>query len=513
MPKLSEEKREHLREATRHPVKWVKGSDLPPEKIKPWELGTYFVPQLFAGLRNGFVYNTMYLYQNVFGMNKRLQTVANVSYGIYDGINDPIVGAFMDTRNYKLNTHRWICRISTWANLLVTLFLMFDFGLTPWQRVGLFIALKGLGDTIGTPGAVSGSKIVVHVSPYSKERSRIAWAQGIGTTIHEMLVPIAIMLVGLRDVFGWSEYSIYLLGAAVFTVPCLFLDVASTFVIQRAPDMVNPKASEETGFKGFLLEMLECFRIVKHNRYFMLDMAARFLTVFTPNLGDNDFYRYCGVDEVLNSKSGRLRGEFLLFFRDNIVSAPCNLIVPFALPIIKRLGGPRNSQVVYQGIATAANALKWVVGMRSKGGILFNWTMEMFSRTLGRVNTIAENINKFEMLDYVEWKTGRRSEGVNMAVEGILRKIVINNIDTAVGNLVIDSLGFDPKLGNEQPARFYHWAPTLYLLVPAVDTLIFLIARILYKYPADMRDRVEAELIERRRLAKELEDEPQEAMA
>ena len=512
MPKLSEEKRELLREVTRHPVKFMKGSDLPPEKIKPWELSTYIVPNLFVGLRNGFIYNTMYLYQNVFGLNKRHQTVANVSYGIYDGFNDPLVGAYMDTRNYKLNTHRWISRISSWVNMLVTLFLMFDFGLAPWQRVGLFIALKGIGDTIGTPGVVSGAKVLVHISPYSKERSRVAWAQGIGTTIHEMLVPIGLALVGLRDVFGWSEYSIYIVGAAVFTVPCLFLEMAPSFVLQRVPDMVNPRASEETGFKGFVQEIVECFRIVKHNRYFMLNMAAKLLTVFTPNIGDNDFYRYCGVDEVLNTSSGRLRGEFLLFFRDNIVSTPCNLIVPFALPIIKKMGGPRNSQAIYQGIATGANILKWVVGMKSKGGILFNWTMEMFSRTLGRVNTIAENINKFEMLDYVEWKTGRRSEGVNMAVEGILNKIVLNNIDTTVGNLVIDSLGFDPKLENNQPARFYKWAPTLYLLVPAVDTLIVLIARLLYKYPADMRDRVEAELIERRALAKQLEEEPQEAV-
>ncbi|MCL2123624.1 MAG: MFS transporter [Desulfovibrionaceae bacterium] len=507
---LSEGSREQLREATRHPVKWVKGSDLPPEKIKPWELAAYIVPQLFAGLRDGFTYATMYLYQNVFGLNKRHQTVANVFYGIFDGINDPLVGAYMDTKNLKLNTHRWITRLSTLVNTLVALFLMFDLGLSAWQRVGLFIAMKSIGDLFGTPAAVSGSKIIVHVTPYSKERSRIAWAQGIGTTIHEMVLPIYMMLIGLRDVFGWSEYSIYLAGAAALSIPCLFLDMAPSFVLQRVPDMVNPKASEETGLKGFYLEMRECFRIVKHNRYFMLDLAARFITVFTPNIGDNDFYRYCGVDEVLNTSSGRLRGEFLLFFRDNIVSAPCNLIVPFALPLIKRLGGPRNTQVVYQGISTTANVLKWVVGMKSKGGILFNWTMEMFSRTLGRVNTIAENINKFEMLDYVEWKTGRRSEGVNMAVDGLMKKIVLNNIDTTVGNLVIDSLGFDPTL-EKQPAKFIKWAPTLYLLVPAFDTMIYFFARLLYKYPAGMRDRVEAELIERRKLAHEADQSPEEA--
>jgi len=136
--------------------------------------------------------------------------------------------------------------------------------------------------------------------------------------------------------------------------------------------------------------------------------------------------------------------------------------------------------------------------------------MEMLDRTLGRVQGIAGSINSYEMLDYVEWKTGRRSEGVNMAVDGLMRKIVLNNIDTAVGNLVIDSLGFDPEL-EKQPEKFMKWAPTLYLLVPAFDTFVYFLARLLYKYPADMRDRVEAELIARRELAKEAEKETAQA--
>ena len=89
-----------------------------------------------------------------------------------------------------------------------------------------------------------------------------------------------------------------------------------------------------------------------------------------------------------------------------------------------------------------------------------------------------------------------------MAVNGLLGKFVINNIDTVVGSLVIDGLGFDP-LAEKQPALFTKWAPTLYLLVPAIDNFIYFIARLLYKYPAELRDQVEADLIARRRIAQE----------
>ena len=86
------------------------------------------------------------------------------------------------------------------------------------------------------------------------------------------------------------------------------------------------------------------------------------------------------------------------------------------------------------------------------------------------------------------------------AMSELMKKIVTSNIDKAVGNLVIDALGFNPKL-KKQPAAFLKWAPTLYLLVPAADSLITLIARVLYQYPDSLRKQVETELLARRQLA------------
>jgi Na+/melibiose symporter-like transporter len=508
MPKLSADFKAQLHAATHHPVQWMRGDGLPEERIRPWEQAVHIVPNLITGLRNGFTGNTMYLFQNVFGIGKKQPLYASVIPGIFDGANDPIIGAYMDTKNYPLKTHRWIMRVNTVIQTFLRLLPMFDFGLTPWQRIALFIAVRCFGSLFSTPAGVSGAKVWAHITPHSKERSRIAWASGLGSAIHEMVLPLYLVFIGLRDYFGWSEYNIYILGAVLLSIPSVFLELGPSFVLQRVPDMSNPQASERMGLRGFLLEMKECFSVVKHNRYFMLDLAARFITVFTPGISDNDFYRYCGVDEVL--KTGKIKGEFLLWFRDNIVSLPCNLILPFALPIIKKVGGPRNMQVLYQGISTACKTLKWAVGMKNSFGVLFSWAMEMFDRTLGRVQGIAGSINSYEMLDYVEWKTGRRSEGVNMAVNGLMGKIVLNNIDTAIGNLVIDALGFKPKAA-EQPPLFMKWAPTLYLLVPAFDTFVYFLARLFYKYPAEMRDRVEADLIERRALAEEKKAEVEAA--
>ena len=497
MAKLSPEFKEQLREATHHPVKWMRGDGLPEEKIRPWEQAVHIVPNLVVGLRNGFSYNTMYLFQNVFGVNKRQQAVASVASAVWDGLNDPVIGAYMDSKNYPMRIHRLVARVATLVTQLIVVLPMFSFGMTTWQHVGMLIAVNIVKDLFGTAGSVSGAKIWAHATPYSSERAKLSWASGIGLTIHEMLVPLYLVFIGLREFIGISEYQIYILGAVIFTLPSALLSLGPTYVLQRVPDNPTPPKEMQT-LKDFFLELKDCFVIIKHNKYFMLNIAAKAITVLTPGISDNDFYRFCGVDEVLHT--GRIKGEFLLWVRDNLVSAPGVFLQPFSLPIIKKIGGPRNMQVLYQGAAALCCGLRFAVGMRSQFGVLFSWAMELIIRTLGKIQGIAGSIISYEMLDYVEWKTGRRSEGVNMAVSGLLDKFVLNNVDTIIGNLTIDALGFDPT-AEKQPALFVKWAPLLYLLVPAFDNFIYFLARLFYKYPASLRDQVEADLIERRALA------------
>jgi len=504
MPENNEEKRAYTRDAIRRPVRWIKGSHLPEEQVRPWEMAVHILPNITTGIRDGFTWNTMYLFQNVFKLNKRQQAVAKVTGTLWDGANDPVIGAYMDSKNYPIRLHRWIMRITILVNNLFNLLPMFSFGMTPWQHVIVYIAVTVFNDPFGTARTVSERKIWAHITPRSAERAKIAWAYNIGLTLHEMLGALYLVVIGLREVLGWSEYSIYLFGAVLFTLPSLFLEMGPSFVLQRVPDTQKP-SGEAWEQKKFFQELRECFVVVRHNRYLLLDLAARFITVFTPGLSDNDFYRYCGVDEVL--RTGRIKGEFLLWIRNNVMGAPGTLLQPFSLPIIKKVGGARNMQVLYRGGNTLVYLLRYLVGMKSQFGVLFSWGMDTISWTLDKVARIAEDIIKYDMLDYVEWKTGRRTEGITAAMDGLMRKMVTNNIDVIVGNLVVDAIGFDPNL-QKQPAKFMQWAPILYLAVPVFDSLIYFLARLLYKYPASLREQVEADLITRRKLAEQAETVP-----
>ena len=129
------------------------------------------------------------------------------------------------------------------------------------------------------------------------------------------------------------------------------------------------------------------------------------------------------------------------------------------------------------------------------------WGVNLVSNLFSKWDSVAGGIADYEMLDYVEWKTGRRSEGVKTAVDGLINKVVLNNIDTVVGSIALSRAGFDPKLETRQPPRYVKWATVFYFLSPVLDNLFYFTARLFYKYPAKLRDQVEAELIERRKLA------------
>ena len=43
MAKLTQEQKDQVRGAARHPVAWLKGEDLPPERLRPWELAIQII--------------------------------------------------------------------------------------------------------------------------------------------------------------------------------------------------------------------------------------------------------------------------------------------------------------------------------------------------------------------------------------------------------------------------------------------------------------------------------------
>jgi hypothetical protein len=95
-----------------------------------------------------------------------------------------------------------------------------------------------------------------------------------------------------------------------------------------------------------------------------------------------------------------------------------------------------------------------------------------------------------------------------MAVSAMIQKLVTNNVDTIIGNMVMQWSGFrgTDVPAEEQPKRFIDIIWPIMCLSTAFDETVAVVLRWLWKEPGN-REQVEAELVERRAVAKKLKEE------
>jgi hypothetical protein len=94
------ETQEHAKEGARHPVRWVRGEGIPPDHITPWELLLYFSHRAFKGMFEGFAHKHDFLYKEWFRIPPNSMSVAGVISSVWDAVNDPILGGWMDRKRF-----------------------------------------------------------------------------------------------------------------------------------------------------------------------------------------------------------------------------------------------------------------------------------------------------------------------------------------------------------------------------------------------------------------------------
>jgi len=119
---------------------------------------------------------------------------------------------------------------------------------------------------------------------------------------------------------------------------------------------------------------------------------------------------------------------------------------------------------------------------------------------------------RYEMFDYVELKTGQRSEGMTTAVDAMINKLIRDNVGNVIGNAVAQWTGFRSYVipVGEQPKLFLDSIWPLLHVGKFVGEIFALGAYLWFKYPRDPGE-VERDLVERRALAQKMKEEAEAA--
>lgn len=410
--------------------------------------------------------------------------ITGISRG-WDAVNDPIVGGFIDKRQSKPGQK--LRPYLKYLPLPIGVFsaLMFlDLGLTETWAIVYFIGVYLIWDTLYSFQDVGLWGMVAMASPHSSEHLRMAqWAR-IGAGAGSMLIGLFPLILGARERLGISEAQLFALGGLVCGFGGQFLSWTAVGVKER----VRNEPAKESILEGILM--------VRHNRILLTIAAAQILGSLSPVIPAIYFFKY-GVGFVQIGGT-QMNGETLMFFFQILSGFPYSIAMFAAKKMANKLGGAKNVFLVSKSASIVARTIAYFVGFNSARQIGVVAALLAVASFPDGASDIAKTSLWCDSIDYVEWKTGKRTEGISFSVQNFLSKIT-SGITLFINGFILSRLGFREQLGLfGQPAAFYKWQWPMYMLGPAVGALLFLLPILTIRYTNETKEMVERELVQRR---------------
>ncbi len=466
---------------------------------------------LLFGLANAgqcFSYNMFtgsYLslfFVKVFGIPPGAVATMLLVLGIWDTVNDPIMGGIVDkthTRYGKLRPYLLLVPIPLAISTILfwggPLLLQNSRDLT-LKIVYMYLSYL-IWEFFYTLGDVPYWSMSAAMSPSPSDRTRaIATARflsgfigGIATVV---MLPVLIDL-SEHGKIGWSLREVFAvcgLISAVFIVGLFSL--AGLFVKERVVQQV-----EETSF-------FDAFRFIGRNKPLLLIILSNVLGTVSSIAGVFGAFYYT---EVLNYMSwssllsliGGLGGAAgmatiaLIKKRfDNRQLAIINKVVPAVLGALAFFGGMRHYELWYVVIP--------IIGVKN-----------LIAGVFDAYNSVVSTEMIGDTVDYMEWKTGMRNEGMAFSVLTFVGKMQ-GRLSTSLGTALLPVIGYyvtETVLADGtvetvsnctqafgQPTQFWLWA--FFTIIPAVTGLLGIIPYHFYELKGGRLAEIREEMRQRR---------------
>lgn len=237
--RITDESREVLKDAITNPVAWFKGAQTPDGYVTPWELFLFALSSMFSVGGAGFSDKLDFLFKEWYHIKPNDMTKAGVISSIWDAINDPILGSFMDRRKMGPKQWRLIMRISAVTGHIFVLLKMLDGkflvdgGFSNSQHLVILVFFNCLQDIVGTMDGIAGQKLRAGISPYTQQRTRTRVWSSVGSSMGYTISAVPMALMGLQDVFHLNDYQIIVMGTAIMLPFNILSSFLITFIKQR----------------------------------------------------------------------------------------------------------------------------------------------------------------------------------------------------------------------------------------------------------------------------------------
>ena len=404
--------------------------------------------------------------------------VLMISSRVWDMLNDPMMGVIVDKTNTPQGKMRPYVKVGAYIMAAFTVFLFYPLSGTSdaWKMVFATFMYLGFGMAYTLVDVPAMGMMSVATPDKDERASLLSFYVTVGSV--GGLLPAALYFV--LDYFVPQRWIYFVISAFVGVVVlcgylCLYYNSKERFATSteriKVKEMFKVVAKNKPMVLTLLMSMLASPR-------YLIMLCAIYISIY--------------VVKIPGMEPGTV--QLLLYL---IVGAGMFAGILLTPVFYKRIGYKRTS-LIAGAIGAVFLGAGFFVGLANIYAALP--FMMIGGLGLGAYNTLPYPMVG-DSLDYLEWKTGNRMEGICFSFNSFVTKF--NNAVGAAG-LALGLIVFQyvqPVVPGEYLPQSQFTVNGLYsmvTLVPAIGFLLSLIPMALYDYTGARKERILAELAERR---------------
>lgn len=449
---------------------------------------------------SGFLTIFLFLFYNRIGIKPWISGLVLGISKVWDGVNDPVVGALIDRKRQgargKFNT--LILGTAFPVGILSALLFFVPRHIDMYAQCVWILALYLGWDMLYTVHDISRWSLTARISPAENERSKIVTYSKTLFEIGLAVPKIFLLLVDEKNLIRLSTLAGYpVTYESVVRLSAAAIGVAGALAMSLTY-MTKERISVRNPPQPFLADL----KTALHNKTLLLLLLSTLLGSGVLNLGSNVYF-FNAVDARLYLFGQEISGTNLYVFFGVFISVPAAFCAPLAYTIGKKTG-MKNLIILNFFSNSLVSTIAYFIGFQ--GGRL---TAVMFLMTLASITKTWQRIAYISLVtdsvDYVEWKTGRRMEGETFALSSLTGKLG-TGLSTFMAGVTLSALKFNPAPVNgvvTAGALFQKWVWPVFMLGPVAGEILGIVPVLFIDYTGMKREMIQNELRERRALVSE----------
>ena len=421
-------------------------------------------------------------------------------------IADFVIGNLIDRANFKAGKMRpWILMSAFPLAVFTTLsFAFIPFGATTGGTVGKYIYITVVMILWNVSMTMADIPVSGTLSLVTDNANDTNNAAGMANTLRSISLAcpsVFIMIIGLimKDTNGVS-WQTYLVTAVIMSVLGLVFQLLMYF---KGKEQYVATASSGMSFK-------EMFSELKNNKMIMI-LFLTFMLGFGRNIGLGIAVQAScilirdGIDLSFIGM-GVLRGD-QCSWAIGLTSAISSMVTILLNPVINKKLGEKKYFIIagFYGFAVSLIAfLMYVFGGNPLRSI---WAIFIYQFFLGfsyGPNGYLPMVMTADIVDYQEWKTGKRTEGTQFAILSMSNKLS-NALSVSLGLLFIGAIGYNSadyfgtlekgaEIATYVTNTMQNKAWAIYFLLPGLCMLASSIVMFFYKIDEKTKKQMREEL-------------------